>query len=31
VQERALADFKREPGQTLYLAFDPAHAHVLRG
>jgi spermidine/putrescine transport system ATP-binding protein len=31
VQERALADFKREPGQTLYLAFDPAHAHVLKG
>lgn len=31
VQERALADFKREPGETLYLSFDPAHAHVLKG
>jgi spermidine/putrescine transport system ATP-binding protein len=31
VQERALADFKREPGQTVYLSFDPAHAHVLKG
>ena len=31
VQERALGEFSREPGQTLYLAFDPAHAHVLKG
>jgi spermidine/putrescine transport system ATP-binding protein len=31
MQERALADFKREPGQTLYFSFDPAHAHVLKG
>jgi ABC-type Fe3+/spermidine/putrescine transport system ATPase subunit len=30
VQERVLADFKREPGQTLYLSFDPVHAHVLK-
>jgi spermidine/putrescine transport system ATP-binding protein len=30
VPERALADFRREPGQTLYLTFDPAHAHVLK-
>ncbi len=31
VQERALGEFSREPGQTLYLSFDPAHAHVLKG
>jgi spermidine/putrescine transport system ATP-binding protein len=29
VQERALADFPREPGQQLYLSFEPAHAHIL--
>jgi spermidine/putrescine transport system ATP-binding protein len=29
--ERAVADFKREPGQTLYLSFDPAQAHMLKG
>jgi spermidine/putrescine transport system ATP-binding protein len=31
VQERVLGDFKREPGQTLYLTFDPVHAHILKG
>jgi spermidine/putrescine transport system ATP-binding protein len=31
VQERALAEFPREPGQTIYLSFDPAQAHVLKG
>jgi spermidine/putrescine transport system ATP-binding protein len=31
VQERALADIKREPGQILHLAFDPKHAHILKG
>jgi spermidine/putrescine transport system ATP-binding protein len=31
VQERALADFRREPGQTLYLTFDPTYTHVLKG
>jgi spermidine/putrescine transport system ATP-binding protein len=31
VQERALAEFKRGPGQTLYLSFDPTHAHLLKG
>ena len=31
VQERALGEFSREPGQTLYLTFDPSHAHVLKG
>jgi hypothetical protein len=30
VQERALADFPREAGQTLYLSFDAAHAHILK-
>jgi spermidine/putrescine transport system ATP-binding protein len=29
VQERALADLSREPGETLWLSFDPEHAHVL--
>ncbi len=31
VQERTIADFRREPGQTVYLSFDPARAHVLKG
>jgi spermidine/putrescine transport system ATP-binding protein len=31
IQERALEDLPREPGQTLWLSFDPAHAHVLTG
>jgi spermidine/putrescine transport system ATP-binding protein len=30
VQERALGDIPREPGQTLYLSFEPAHVHVLK-
>ena len=30
VQERVLGEFSRDPGQTLYLAFDPTHAHVLK-
>ena len=30
VQERSLENIPREPGQLLYLSFDPAHAHVLK-
>jgi len=30
VQERVLGEISREPGQTLYLSFEPAHAHILR-
>jgi spermidine/putrescine transport system ATP-binding protein len=29
LQERALADLPREPGETLWLSFEPEHAHVL--
>jgi len=31
VQERMLEGIPREPGQQLYLSFDPSHAHVLKG
>ncbi len=31
VQERVLGELSRDLGQTLYLAFDPTHAHVLKG
>ena len=31
VQERLLEGIPREPGQTLWLSFDPSHAHVLKG
>ena len=31
VQERLLEGIPREPGQQLYLSFDPSHAHVLKG
>ena len=31
VRERALRESSREPGQMLYLSFDPSHAHVLKG
>ena len=31
IQERALEDLPREPGQTLWLSFEPGHAHVLPG
>ena len=31
VQERLLADLPTDPGNTLWLAFDPARAHVLKG
>ena len=31
VQERLLEGIPREPGQQLYLSFDAAHAHVLKG
>jgi spermidine/putrescine transport system ATP-binding protein len=30
VQERALIDFPREAGQTLFLSFDASHAHILK-
>lgn len=30
VQERALTEISREPGQRLYLAFEPGHAHLLK-
>ena len=31
VQERLLEGIPREPGQQLFLSFDPSHAHVLTG
>ena len=31
IQERSLGEFSRDPGQPLFLTFDPAHAHVLKG
>lgn len=31
VQERLLEGIPREPGQQLFLSFDPSHAHVLKG
>jgi spermidine/putrescine transport system ATP-binding protein len=31
IQERMLEGIPREPGQQLYLSFDPSHAHVLKG
>ena len=31
VQERALDAFTPEPGETVYLSFDPGRAHVLKG
>ena len=31
VQERSLEGIPREPGQTLFLSFDPSHAHILKG
>ena len=31
VQERLLEGIPREPGETLWLSFDPSHAHVLKG
>ena len=31
VQERLLEGIPREPGQQLFLSFDPSHAHVLNG
>lgn len=31
IQERALTELPREPGQTLWLSFSPEHAHVLKG
>jgi hypothetical protein len=30
VQERALEGLGREPGQTLWLSFDSAKAHIVR-
>ena len=30
VQERALADFSREAGQTLYLSFEASRTHILK-
>jgi spermidine/putrescine transport system ATP-binding protein len=30
VQERALGEISREPGQRLYLSFEPGHAHLLK-
>ena len=29
VQERLLEGIPRGPGETLFLSFDPSHAHVL--
>ncbi len=31
VQERLLEGLPREPGEQLFLSFDPSHAHVLKG
>jgi spermidine/putrescine transport system ATP-binding protein len=31
MQERLLEGIPREPGQRLFLSFDPSHAHVLKG
>jgi hypothetical protein len=31
MQERLLEGIPREPGQQLFLSFDPSHAHVLKG
>ncbi|MCA3554150.1 ABC transporter ATP-binding protein [Aestuariivirga sp.] len=31
VQERLLEGIPREPGQLLFLSFDPSHAHILKG
>ncbi|MEI7599311.1 MAG: ABC transporter ATP-binding protein [Aestuariivirga sp.] len=31
VQERSLEGIPREPGQQLFLSFDPSHAHILKG
>jgi spermidine/putrescine transport system ATP-binding protein len=30
IQERSLAELPREPGQMLYLSFEPAHAHIVK-
>ena len=31
VQERSLEGIPREPGQQLFLSFDPSHSHILKG